>query len=135
LGLNPEIKIKIRNLIIFLSFVIPFICHSSDNIHLNSGQIIECKILSIDTTTVTAEILESEIKRTFYKTEIKVIIYEDGTAEVFPNVEPDPYDELKQRMEELKVKTDKIELKEAKAKGLATGVAICCVIIFILAFI
>ena len=65
---------NVRNLVIFLSLVIPLVCYSSDNIHLNSGQIIEGKVLSSDTTTVTAEILKSGIKRTFYITEIHFLL-------------------------------------------------------------
>lgn len=126
---------KIRNLAIFLSLVIPFVCYSSDNIHLYSGQIIECKVLSIDTTTVTAEILKSGIKRTFYKTEIKVIIYEDGKAEVFSVAQSEPPGDMKQQIDELEKKSDKMELKSAKSEGLLTGIGICCVIVLILALI
>jgi sRNA-binding regulator protein Hfq len=121
----------------FFLMMLPTVCYSADNIYLRSGEHFECKVLSIDTSTVTVELLNPSIQRMFYKWEIKVIIYQNGTAETFEAAKPEVQkqesaDEAKARLKELEKKTHEMEVKSSNSSGIATGIAICVVIFIVL---
>ena len=61
-----------------------------DKIHLNNGIIIDGTVTQIGIETVTIKYGAKDLTRTLHKDAIKVIIYEDGTAETFPQRPPVP---------------------------------------------
>jgi len=99
-----------------------------DKIYLHSGQIFECIVTSVDTSTVTIKIPETDIRRVFYKYEIQVIIYANGTVETFPVTKPKFPDETEKRL-------NKMEIKSAEKEGITKGVTFCCVILLLLMLI
>lgn len=119
----------------FLLFMFPLICYSADNIYLNSGEKFECKVISVDTSTVTVEILLTGIRRTFYKYEIKVIIYENGNAETFQIVKPESPSIKTEAPDESEKRLRELEKKSAKSDGVVIGVGACCVLLLILLII
>jgi len=128
-------KLGIPLAILFFFLMLPLVCYSADKIYLRSGQQFECKVIAIDTSTVTADILPNGIRRTFYKYEIKVIIYENGDAETFDVSKPSPSIETEKRLGDVEKKSQELEVKSSKSSGIATGVAICVTIFLVLLII
>jgi hypothetical protein len=124
-----------KMLIILCIFVFVVNCNASDTIYLTNNSTIEGKVTKIDLETVTVEYGENNLIRTLHKSEIKVIIFEDGTAETFPVMEATENNELKTKLQNIEEKSNQNAVENAKSKGVMFGIGFVCIIILFAAMV
>ena len=106
---------------------------AADVIHLKNNTKYEGKVVAIHPETVELYMGENSPKRFFSKREIKVIVYENGETEIFPEAEKKP--EMNSDIKEIRKTVDKIEKDKMKKSGIIEGVAVCCIIYIIASLI
>jgi len=123
-------------LIVFLCiFAFVVNCHASDTIYLTNNSTIEGKVTKIDLETVTVEYGENSLIRTLHKSEIKVIIFEDGTAETFPVMESGEMNELETKLNNIEEEANRNAVEKAKSKGIMFGMGFVCIFLLFAAMV
>jgi len=120
---------------IIISAVLASTAIAADKIYLNNGLIIDGIITQIDVESVTIKYGDKDLIRTLHKDAIKVIIYEDGTAETFQKtvvIEPNQDNSRNDRLEQRAIDA---EVKAAKNSGIMRGIGFCIVLVLFLAIV
>ena len=97
--------------------------------------IIDGSITQIDLESVTIKYTDQDLTRTLDKMEIKVIIYEDGTAETFQNTVAVKSEQEGARRDKFEERLTEAEITAAKNRGLMDGIGVCIVLLLLLAII
>jgi len=120
---------------LIISLTLSSTAFTADKIHLNNGMIIDGSITQIDLESVTIKYTDQDLTRTLDKMEIKVIIYEDGTAETFQNTVAVKSEQEGARRDKFEERLTEAEITAAKNRGLMDGIGVCIVLLLLLAII
>jgi len=120
---------------IIMSLAFVSTAFSADKIYLNNGLIIDGTVIQIDIESVTIKYGNKDLTRTLHKDAIKVIIYEDGTAETFLKMAEANSLQDDNRNERLEQRAIDAEVKAAKNSGIMGGIGFCIVLVLFLAIV